>query len=291
MKRRFLLGLVGVITLLTTVITTPTLAVSFGTFNDKVESSGGTTVTHKEFDLGNNEDNTATQTTQITVKKTREATTEELKGAWTTSWNGRSHEWTYSLSDGSHYEGWLNDNGTWYYIKFGKMLTNLYVEGYYLGPDGIITTPPATFNYHYYLDISTNGRTITPQDVQATKEVRERLLKEGWINIDTSDSYWTGDQDVLILSPGKDGIKCTTACKIIAGVGTVTLYTELGERDYGNRKNWIKGDGHTIELPLDKYLEYKKEGKVVSFTESWTIVFPKAEREYKHSEYLKDGVV
>ncbi|OOM73826.1 putative cell wall binding repeat protein [Clostridium sp. BL-8] len=34
--------------------------------------------------------------------------------------------------------GWLNDNGTWYYLKAsGEMLSNTTVYGYKLGADGV----------------------------------------------------------------------------------------------------------------------------------------------------------
>ena len=33
--------------------------------------------------------------------------------------------------------GWLNDNGTWYYLNAdGSMAANTYVDGYYVGSNG-----------------------------------------------------------------------------------------------------------------------------------------------------------
>lgn len=199
---------------------------------------------------GQSAKDTATQETVIQeiksipqVKKTREATTDELNGVWTK--NRSNGEWTYHLSDGTHYEGWLNDNGKWYYISGDRMLKNLYAEGYYLGSDGVLTTPPATLNYML--------RTITPQDVQATKELREKLLKEGWVQ-QLSDDHWIGDEATLDLLPDKDGINYSTECIIRAGVANVLVWVN-DSWGYGN-------DNHRIELPLEKYLEYKKEDMI-----------------------------
>ncbi|WP_271814728.1 hypothetical protein [Clostridium beijerinckii] len=281
MKKEFLLSIVGGVLLLSSVAIVPAHGATAEDLKYMTQTqTKSTPVTHQTYIetdwLGN-----LIPTTQI--KTTRQATTEELNGGWTTYFDGRSTYWTYHLSDGTPYEGWLNENGAWYYIRSNRMLTNCYVEGFYLGADGVLTTPPATFNYHYYLDVSTKYRTITPQDVQATKVVREKLLKEGWIE-DIFGSYWLGDVDNVYFPSGKDGIKYSTSCHIVAGVATVTLYTESGYKDYDNRKNWTNGDSHTITLPVEKYLEYKKEGNVGRFTVYWSVNGGKPTSEY--NEYL-----
>lgn len=243
MKRRFLLGIVGVLTLLTTVIATPTLA---------LDSKGGMTVTHKEFNVGNNENTTVTQTKQI--KKIREAKIEELNGAWTTHFDGRSNYWTYYLSDGSGYDGWLKDNGNWYYIMRGKMLTNTYIYGEYINTDGVWGEPPAVITY-------ASGQSVTKEGVQATKDLLAKLTSEGWV-YRFGGEEWFRDEAHIYAPPSKGGTPCNTVCVIKAGVGTVYLYTEAGYLDFNNYKKWTTGDGHLVDMPLEQYLEYKKQGKI-----------------------------
>lgn len=226
-----------------------------------------------------NDDNTINNSTAKN-EKTRVATTKELNGNWVTRFDGRENVWTYHLSDGSHYEGWLNDNGNFYYIKWDKMLTDTYAEGCYLGSNGILTTPPATSSY--------SNRTITPQDVNATKELREKLLNEGWAE-DTIGNYWGGDEANIYWPAGKDGISYNTNCHIVSGVGTVPIYTESGFKDFNNYRQWTNNDSHLITLPLDKYLEYKKDGKILKFTVNSTADGIHYLSTY--SEYLKDGTV
>ena len=51
-------------------------------------------------------------------------------------WNEINDKWYYAL-DGSVCTGWLEDNGNWYYLNDeGMMLTNTYVDGYFLDSEG-----------------------------------------------------------------------------------------------------------------------------------------------------------
>lgn len=226
--------------------------------------------------------NATTQKTQIT--KTRQATAEELNGKWLIRSNGIATFWAYHLSDGSPYTGWLKYNGSWYYLKYDSMLTNRYVEGEYIGADGALTTPPATFNYN---GGNLKYRTITPQDVKATKEMRERLLKDGWVQ-DFLGAYWTGDEATVYLPPDKDGTPYSTTCNIVAGVATVTVLTDYGYRDFNNHKQWKDRSSYSIKLPLEEYLEYKKEGKIGKFEVYWTVNGVNLEPEY--NEYLQGSL-
>lgn len=49
-----------------------------------------------------------------------------------------SNVWCYANADGTGYDGWLQYNGSWYYIKDGVMLINQYTpDGYFVGMDGV----------------------------------------------------------------------------------------------------------------------------------------------------------
>lgn len=235
-------------------------------------NAGGFSAGHRDYNVSNNQSQTVTQATPI--QKTREATTAELNGEWTK--NKNNGKWTYHLSDGTPYTGWLNDNGNWYYIKWDEMIANHYAEGYYLGSDGILTAPPATSSY--------GSRTITPQDVEATKNLREKLLKEGWVDDYYTGCYWGGDEVTLNLQPNKTGTHYETECNIVAGVATVTLYKELvSNSDYNSISK------NRTRIPLDKYLEYKKEGKISWFTEYFSMGGGPVH--YEYAEYIKADAV
>lgn len=46
--------------------------------------------------------------------------------------------WYYTDADGRGHDGWLQYNGSWYYIKDGVMLINQYTpDGYFVGMDGV----------------------------------------------------------------------------------------------------------------------------------------------------------
>ena len=57
-------------------------------------------------------------------------------GAMATGWVMLNHAWHYFKEDGGPYHGWLLWKNEWYYIKQGKMLTNTFVDGFYLGKNG-----------------------------------------------------------------------------------------------------------------------------------------------------------
>lgn len=58
-------------------------------------------------------------------------------GAMAVGWQKISHDWYYFNADGSQYNGWLLWKNEWYYIKQGRMLTNTFVDGFYLGKNGV----------------------------------------------------------------------------------------------------------------------------------------------------------
>lgn len=253
-----LLGLVALSLLATA---TPVLAATMADVQYSTQAqTKSTKVTHQTY-IETDDDNTVNNTTQTTqIKKIREATTEELNGEWTTNkYNGK---WTYHLSDGKAYEGWLNDNGVWYYIKFDEMLTNTYINGEYLGTDGIWTEPPAVLTY-------ANGESITKEGVQATKDLLTKLASEGWV-YRYGGEEWLNDTASIYVAPSKSGIPFDTECKIKAGIATIRIYTEAGHKDFNNNKTWTKGDGHEVYISLDQYLEYKKQGKIAQATCYWS---------------------
>ena len=45
--------------------------------------------------------------------------------------------WYYFNPDGSRYNGWLQWNGRWYYLKDGSMETDTVIGGYRLNSDGV----------------------------------------------------------------------------------------------------------------------------------------------------------
>lgn len=81
------------------------------------------------------------------------------EAAGTEGWQQGTNGWWYLLEDGTYYAnsfqtigdvdyyfdgsgymatGWRAINGNWYYLDYGYMVTNSYVEGgYYVGANGI----------------------------------------------------------------------------------------------------------------------------------------------------------
>ena len=54
-----------------------------------------------------------------------------------TGWVNDNGTWYYLNESGAMKTGWVNDNGTWYYLNAsGAMLANTTVDGYTLGPNG-----------------------------------------------------------------------------------------------------------------------------------------------------------
>ena len=54
-----------------------------------------------------------------------------------TGWLNDNGTWYYLQSNGAMKTGWLNDNGTWYYLNAnGSMAANTVVDGYKLGANG-----------------------------------------------------------------------------------------------------------------------------------------------------------
>ena len=60
-----------------------------------------------------------------------------VSGGWYTFSNTYETTWFYANADGTAYDGWLNYGGAWYYIDMGYMVTNQFVDGCWIGADGI----------------------------------------------------------------------------------------------------------------------------------------------------------
>lgn len=60
-----------------------------------------------------------------------------VSGGWYTFSSTYGTSWYYANANGTAYDGWLNYGGAWYYIDLGYMVTNQYVDGYWVGADGI----------------------------------------------------------------------------------------------------------------------------------------------------------
>ena len=57
-----------------------------------------------------------------------------------TGWINLNGEWYYLNSSGVMVTGWLNLNGTWYYMyASGKMATNITIDGWKIGSNGVAT--------------------------------------------------------------------------------------------------------------------------------------------------------
>ena len=82
--------------------------------------------------------NGTTNENQGSTTKTGTGTTNEkapvVKAGWV---QVADKSWSYNKTDGTKAIGWLNDNGTWYYLNAsGAMLANTTVAGYKLGANG-----------------------------------------------------------------------------------------------------------------------------------------------------------
>lgn len=73
------------------------------------------------------------------------------RGKVTTGWkNVRNDYWYYFEEDGAGAKGWRQIDGDWYYFSSeGIMLTNQWVDGYYLGSDGKRTEDSDTDETQY----------------------------------------------------------------------------------------------------------------------------------------------
>lgn len=61
------------------------------------------------------------------------------KGTPVIGWKNVRGSWYYLDESGIMKTGWVNVNGYWYYLySSGKMASNTYVDGYYLGSDGVM---------------------------------------------------------------------------------------------------------------------------------------------------------
>ena len=54
-------------------------------------------------------------------------------------WVNNSGNWYHLETDGEMSRGWLKYNKKWYYLDTnGRMLSNTTINGYKIGPDGIL---------------------------------------------------------------------------------------------------------------------------------------------------------
>ena len=60
-----------------------------------------------------------------------------VSGGWYKFNSSYGSHWYYAEADGSVYDGWLQDGGNWYYISYGHMITNQYIDGCWIGADGV----------------------------------------------------------------------------------------------------------------------------------------------------------
>ena len=60
-----------------------------------------------------------------------------VSGGWYTFTSTYGTTWYYANADGTVYDGWLNYGGAWYYIEMGEMVTNQYMDGRWIGADGV----------------------------------------------------------------------------------------------------------------------------------------------------------
>ena len=62
-------------------------------------------------------------------------------GAMETGWKQIGDKWYYLLNTGELSIGWQDIDGKWYYFAdTGEMKTDQYIDGYYIGADGVMTT-------------------------------------------------------------------------------------------------------------------------------------------------------
>lgn len=283
MKKEFLMSVAGGVLLFSSVAIVPASAATMEDAQYMTQTHTTTKVEHTDYITRTDEENT----TQIKpIEKTREATTEELNGYWTTDSNGA---WIYKCSDGSSYKGWLKDseNGKWYYISMVGMFSNTYVDGFYLDSSGALSDNK---------EISKNG--VYPSDVEATDKMVKKLLNEGWVERSVGDNgyHWYGAEAELYLPNSKSGAEYNTLCTIKNGVATVGRISKCQsfKEYYSKRYNidyFIQSQYGTlmnVDLTLDQYLQYKKEGKIGTWDYWLSNTGEVGQGTHCISEYLKN---
>jgi len=102
-------------------------------------------------------------------------------GTMETGWKQIGDKWYYLLDTGEFSIGWQNIGGKWYYFASnGEMKTDQYIDGYYIGADGVMT------------DKSINTITASSENTDYKKLYRDVLTKlytkhelEGGDGVDT----------------------------------------------------------------------------------------------------------
>lgn len=161
--------------------------------------------------------------------------------------------WDVRDDNGKYKDGWVKYGTNWYYAAFGHMVTNCYEDGYYLGEDGAWTDSPTS-------DITSHGKVISPESVKATSDMYNKLLNQGWQKY---HDHWYDNFAYLLPLNTPEGYHYFTRCYINSGVATVQFLTNCQSYEELEAN---KSTGKYIELPLDEYLKYKKEGKIGTFT-------------------------
>ena len=87
-------------------------------------------------------------------------------GAMLTGWQQIDGKWYYISDSGELSTGWKEIDGKWYYFASnGEMKTNQYIDGYYVGADGVMTAE------------STNTVTASSENTDYKKLYRDVLTK------------------------------------------------------------------------------------------------------------------
>ena len=117
----------------------------------------------------------------------------QIPGAVKQGWNKNlDATWSFFKADLSNFEGWLNDNGTWYFMdKVGIMKTGwLNDDGtwYFMQPSGSMGTGWLNDNGAWYF-IQSSG-----------------AMKTGWLN-DNDRWYYLNQSGVMLSDTIIDGYK------------------------------------------------------------------------------------
>lgn len=180
----------------------------------------------------------------------------DTKGSWytegdsyATGWRYLEHYggWQWSLFDDNGYAktGWFQDGGNWYYADTMNkyILTDTYIDGYYLNKEGILST-------------DTSNSRVAESSVKATLEIAKKLEDLGWIK---SGPYLNDRATLNQKSYSKD-VRVNTRCEIVGGVAKVYGVTKA--QTYEEWQNHSAED--VLVMSLDDYLKYKADGRIAS---------------------------
>lgn len=160
---------------------------------------------------------------------------------------------------------WIKTGSNWYYVSGGKMVTDKFIDGYYLGSDGVWTdNVPSDSKYK-------------KEDAEASKKVIDELTKGEWY---LTNKYWEGDGTFLFHKAKEDGTKVDTICYIRKGKTSVSLKKAPNAITYSELKNY-----DSVEMTVEEYEELRSENKIGEVSYSAGIAGGKM---YPYvSEYIK----